>query len=362
MYLARELQPDDTLAADFDVSSSIHAGHCRFFCRALTASGVDPRGPIEDAGLGNVDLDGAYEMLDVRQFLAFLEACARAVPDPYLGLQAGMEARFEDMQVLGLLARSLPRAGDIHGMVERFARLWPGASDSRLLDIKDRKVARLRLPTAMRGNPLWSDYFAARSVRWARMLLGEVDPVEVFLTRSMPQDTERYRELFRCPVHFSAAHDEVHFAGALANRRMPFADATVVDVLVPHLELLLKQRAPRHSELPERIKLIVAEELASGTLNLPHVASLLQRTERTLRRQLAALGTSYQQLVEEVRRERALSLLRNGHASAEVARLLGFSEPSVFYRAFKRWTGQTVGEYRRDNGNNAEIEAEQQDA
>jgi AraC-like DNA-binding protein len=66
-----------------------------------------------------------------------------------------------------------------------------------------------------------------------------------------------------------------------------------------------------------------------------------------LRRRLSAEGTSFQQLLDELRREQALAHVANDQLSLEqLADTLGFLDMSTFHRAFKRWTGQTPGRYR----------------
>ena len=87
------------------------------------------------------------------------------------------------------------------------------------------------------------------------------------------------------------------------------------------------------------------------------IACLLHRLEvkrlhhaeaRTLRRRLAAEGVSFRALRDEALRERAVELLRRpGSAIAEVAFVLGFSDPTAFHRAFRRWTGVTPQAWRR---------------
>ena len=67
------------------------------------------------------------------------------------------------------------------------------------------------------------------------------------------------------------------------------------------------------------------------------------------RRTLQADGTSYQKLVDDLRREMVISHLRTpGTSAGQVGFLLGFSEPSAFHRAFRRWTGQAPSAFRRE--------------
>jgi AraC-like DNA-binding protein len=79
------------------------------------------------------------------------------------------------------------------------------------------------------------------------------------------------------------------------------------------------------------------------------VAQALHLSERTLQRRLQEEGTSYQQLLDDTRRELAQQYLATPRMTLlEIAYLLGFSEPSNFFRAFRRWFGKTPGEYREE--------------
>ena len=83
---------------------------------------------------------------------------------------------------------------------------------------------------------------------------------------------------------------------------------------------------------------------------LPSAARALHTSGRSLRRHLADLGTSYQEVLDEVRKRLALQYLGTTQLPLyEIAFLLGFSDPSNFRRAFKTWTGKTPGDYRREH-------------
>lgn len=93
-----------------------------------------------------------------------------------------------------------------------------------------------------------------------------------------------------------------------------------------------------------RVRAGIEALLPSATLS--KVARRLGASPRTLQRWLASEGTSFAALVEEVRRARALALVEAGASIAEVAWMLGYSEPSAFHRAFRRWTGTTPAQWR----------------
>jgi AraC-like DNA-binding protein len=95
-----------------------------------------------------------------------------------------------------------------------------------------------------------------------------------------------------------------------------------------------------------RVERLIADRLPDGGATLRASAAALGMSERTLQRRLHAEGTTFEDLVDGVRRARALAYLDAQLPIAEVAYLLGYAEPSVFHRAFKRWTGRSPEVWR----------------
>ena len=87
--------------------------------------------------------------------------------------------------------------------------------------------------------------------------------------------------------------------------------------------------------------------LESGDISLDTLSSRLGLRSRQLRHQLNLAGTSLQRIINQHRRSLAKRLLQTDEAISEIVYLTGFSEPSTFYRAFKRWEGMTPIQYRQ---------------
>ena len=101
----------------------------------------------------------------------------------------------------------------------------------------------------------------------------------------------------------------------------------------------------------EQLRRAIGEALRTGVPSLAELASALGTSERTLRRRLGEHGWSYRALLDATRMDLARCYVRDrGLPLAEVAFLLGFSEPSAFHRAFKRWAGMTPREFREQRG------------
>lgn len=122
-------------------------------------------------------------------------------------------------------------------------------------------------------------------------------------------------------------------------------------------DLLVKYRD--HSSVTERIRRILRRHLAEELPSLEEVSDLLAMTPQTLRRRLHQEGQGYQALKDALRRDAAIEYLARADLSLiDISALLGFSEPSTFHRAFKKWTGVAPGEYRHTRLRNAEAGAD----
>lgn len=155
-----------------------------------------------------------------------------------------------------------------------------------------------------------------------------------------------YERFFGCEVSFGAAHNEL------------LAHASVVEVshkVDAHLRRLVEEHA-RHqlSQVPEidpflhAVRSRLLSQLRGGPPNLACLARSLHMSERTLRRRLQTVGTRYQDLLDELRAQLAVEyVLQPDQTMKTLAQRLGFSEPSTFYRAFKRWTGATPAQFQK---------------
>jgi AraC-like DNA-binding protein len=101
------------------------------------------------------------------------------------------------------------------------------------------------------------------------------------------------------------------------------------------------------NDIANKVRKTVAETLIHGEPGKQEIADELNMSPRTLQRRLEEAGTSVKEIIDETRQQLSMNFLDQPHYSIkEVAYALGFSDPSNFARAFKRWTGETPRQYR----------------
>jgi AraC-like DNA-binding protein len=172
-------------------------------------------------------------------------------------------------------------------------------------------------------------------------------PRAVRFAHRAPSDTSGHTAFFGCDVQFEAPVHELELQPEDLALPLPLADPQLGAFLREAANRALARREVDTSSMIERARTIIAEELARSVPSIEAVARKLAISARTLRRRLAESGTSFRELLDETRAHLAQSYVRNRRIPlAEVAFLLGFSEPSTFHRAFKRWTQTTPAEWR----------------
>ena len=184
----------------------------------------------------------------------------------------------------------------------------------------------------------------------ARPLLGEHIDIEF----SEPEYAERYAILSHTSVSFRAETNQLRLNHASLDLRNPQHCPTTWAFLLQLCERELEQLT-RTRSLRERITQMLGPLLNGGREpDLEEVAVRLKLPTWTLRRKLAEEGTQFRAILNDTRRDLAMTYIRDTElAFGEIAYLLGFASAEAFQRAFKRWNAQTPGEFRRRQRNTA---------
>ncbi len=150
------------------------------------------------------------------------------------------------------------------------------------------------------------------------------------------------------PVAFDQPYHRLSLPRAYLTRPMALANPATVQMCEQQCEALLASLDVQDGLLTRVRRLLLARP--GDYPDLDSVARALHTSGRSLRRHLSAMGTGYRQVLDEVRKSLALQYLTSTHLPPyEIAYLLGFSDPSNFRRAFKKWTGKLPSDYRTED-------------
>lgn len=172
-----------------------------------------------------------------------------------------------------------------------------------------------------------------------RTILGGAPP-SLRVELRLPAPSADYEKVLGAPVRFDAPHNAVVTDTAVLDLPLPQSDPLTMTVCEHACRSLLAERCPPCDA--QSVRTIIAEGVTEAEL----IAARLHLSARTLRRHLAAEGTSLRHLLDEARRAKAIELMTLHRLTVEqVALRLGYADAATFIRAFRRWTGTTPGAY-----------------
>jgi AraC-like DNA-binding protein len=315
--------------------------------RALESYGVDPAPLFEQAGLDPRKLyDPNARYLETR-LNKLWQSALEATKDPYIGLRV---ASFWHPSAAHALGYAWLASATLKDALERTVRYFRLITDKERLTLTESdEDFRLIIENPVTDCPTAPedlDASFAALVRLCRMCYGEsFNPLRITMGRPALPDPKPFAEHFRAPIQYSGNENSVCFGKVEATTILPTANAEVARAN----EQIVQEYLARfdRSSVAMQVRARLTEQLSSGHANQESVAHALHMSLRSLQRRLNDEGTSYKDLLDETRRELASHYMAESHRSInEITYLLGFSEPSNFSRAFRRWTGCSPSAYR----------------
>jgi AraC-like DNA-binding protein len=310
--------------------------------RLIQAAGIDPR------RIGDHDA-----VIDQQQWVALLEAAAAETGDACFGMELALQVPWKDLGVLGYVLLNSPTVGSA---LDNSARYLAVQQTGGTLAVT-RSPRAVRFSYAM-ADPRIVDYGqnaeglfamtvrmireATRDPRWA--------PREIEFRHADPLD-ERHGRFFGSPIRFGRPTNTIVLAPADLDLRFVSADPGLLPVLERHAADCMT-RMPRGGDVADEVRAAVIAAIGAGDPTIDAVAARLGTSPRSVQRRLqSAGGRSFMAIVDETRLALAERYLGDPSLTlTETAFLLGYSDLSAFSRAFRRWTGTTAQEFRRQHG------------
>jgi AraC-like DNA-binding protein len=279
-----------------------------------------------------------------------LEHLLQVSGDPLFGLHSARFVQPGSWSVLGYIAMNCATLGEAMSRIVPYeklvgdmgvSRVEAGAEHVELIWSCRHRQAEIRRHMVENVLASWLLY-----ARW--IADSEHSPREVWFEHAQPDGASlaEYQTVFGCPIRFAQPYNALIVPLEYLDVPLRQADANLLRTLEEHA-LALMAELDGDEPLPRRVKNALRLLLKDGLPRKERVAEKFNMTVRTLQRHLQQAGTSYQQILDELRRELAEHyLLRGDLAIQDIACYLGFSESRSFHRSFKSWTGQTPGEFR----------------
>jgi AraC-like DNA-binding protein len=316
----------------------------------LENEGFDLEAILGRVGIPKSALEDTTTRFPKQRFQALWQVASEVTADPAVALRVSTMVKTNTLGIIGYLA-SVSESG--RNAFELVKGLTPLLWENVECDLEsDGEVAFIRCNTG--GNPQASrfttEYAVGLAVTMSRVFgAARADPLEARFSHSAPAYADEYERILRLPIRFDAGEDGVLLPISMMDSLNPSADAALRQLLERYAADQLA-RIPTNAPFSKRIRACILSMLPLGNLTSDTVAAQFSMSNRTLRRRLQEEATSYQEILDDVRGELARHYLtKEKRGIDEVAFLLGFSDPSAFTKAFRRWTGQTPADFVRVN-------------
>jgi AraC-like DNA-binding protein len=196
-------------------------------------------------------------------------------------------------------------------------------------------------------NSLLSEFLLLICHRFCSWLVGQVIPLRIVqVQHAKPAHHEEYRLMYPCPCIFQSRNNALVFDAKYL--RLPVVQNK--DELLDYLKqtpLQWFKKQSYYDTCSSQVLRLLEDATLEKKSNLETVAAQLNMTSRTLRRKLMAEGSRFQQLKDNVKRDKAIILFEQPNLTlAEIGLSVGFTELATFSRAFKHWTGVSPSTYR----------------
>lgn len=330
----------------------LSVGFVDSMAEAIRSHGHDPQPLLDQYGLDPARLAQPSARLSIPRYMRLGHAAIALTGDPALGLRMGQLSRLPQAGLAGVTAAQAPTVREAARTLTRFEPLYGSNYRGQSSLHEDAQGAWLRFYSISPYNAY--NRFVVDSIiaGWLQQLSSVANqPLrceQVDIEFSEPEYAEHYRSLSEATVNFRAETNQIRLSHATLDLRNPVhcagTWASLLQVCERELEHLTRTRSLR-----ERITQLLGPLLNGGREpDLEEVAARLKLPTWTLRRKLAEEGTQFRAILNDTRRDLAMTYIRDTElAFGEIAYLLGFASAEAFQRAFKRWNAETPGEFRR---------------
>jgi AraC-like DNA-binding protein len=285
-----------------------------------------------------------------------LDCAAEAIGDAAFGLHLAEQA---DPRNAGIIFYAMSAAANLRealALLDRYSRIANEASRLKLTASPEGLIVEIGFiglprPLGRQG----AEFLMAIIVRALRELAGRnVRPIRVAFAHPHNADMPEFTRFFGCPVEFGRAVDDgvafdlLELSSATVTAPLLSADPKLLKALEPFCDLAAKERRTASDTLRAAAEKEAEKLLPHGKAQMETVAKALNMGARTFSRRLAVEGTTYGEILDQLRRSLALQYLKDpGMSLSQIAWLVGYEGTTSFNHAFKRWTGRSPSVVRK---------------
>lgn len=326
----------------------------RILVKFMAQNGINLADPLEKAKIDSLMLNDAETRISTHRFYIIWKAVIQQKSFANMGLCLGHEiagAYIKGNILFGMMAN----AGTLGKAIEIFCKYHLLSEDAFLPQKKiENDLACFSWETASHHFHFTRPIAEALLCAYVTILQTITDDnlklLEVRFQHDKPLDIQEHEAVFKAPLRFNQQKNEIVIQKKFLDLSIFLSDPTLFQTLEQLAQTLLDQLYDSNIWTGKVLKLVGVAVARGERINIDSIASNLAVSPRNLQNKLTAENTTFQKILDQTRKEIALTYLYQKKTSlCDIALLLGFSEQSAFNHAFRRWTGSTPGQYRNSS-------------
>ena len=306
---------------------------------------------LKRVGLKRSDFEDPHGRVSAAGQAKFLEYASAVLDDSALGLHLAEHANPREA---GLLFYAMSAARTLAEALTFFARYSRIANDSVRLRLEraddgvNVKVSYVGISRQQARQ--FTEFGMALSVKAFRVMAGrKIGPNRVTCSHGRNANLREFERFYGCAVEFGAPFDLVKFSNETLSTALITHDPYLLETLRPFCDEAATARSTPAGTLRAAVENEIQRLLPHGGAHAENVAKSLALSVRTLSRRLSEEGTSFVEIVDQLRRTLAIEYLKEpGFTIAQVTWLLGYEGTTSFNHAFRRWTGKAPSAFRTE--------------
>lgn len=322
---------------------TVSAGLARKLMELAISKGASGAALALRSGVQIEDLRDQDGRIPLAHYVALMRAGKELARDPALALHFGASVDMSEFSVVGLLFQTCETIRESLVQINRYGRLIvevdTGTADRFQLQRRHGALWLVDNRPDPDAFPELTEATFARFIAMTRRFANTPLVDRIHVTHPAPAHRADYDRIFGASTLFGSDWNAMRVDEAGLNRRVAVQPRYAFAILGNHAEALLRELENSKSTRG-RVESLLMPILHTDRTSMASTAEKLGLSRQTLYRQLRAEGTTFQQLLDDLRHRMALDYIRGRKVSVnEAAFLVGFSDPAAFSRAFKRWTG-----------------------
>ena len=308
-----------------------------FCCTKLLAS----------IGLNELALNQSSLLIDSTKYETIFSFAERELNLTHIGFEFGKTITADRWGILGYIAVTSPTLKMALQKQRKYQSLV-GNLGTPISTLEKNNLMLKWIPAYQCNHHIVEEIITGWATLAKNLSQNKIIPQAIYFQHSLSatlSDTHGYTDFFRCPVYFDHDFNGIKIADFCLDIPLITVDDVINQALCHQADNMLNNTI-EHSPIDSVYQFII-NQLPLGLPEIEDVAKQLGMSVRTLQRKLNESGLNFTGMVDDIRKDLALSYLKNTNTKViYIAQMLGFSEQSSFQRAFKRWMGATPKQYR----------------